>query len=196
MTTIEKPSTPVEPAHGEVVTEARHRLVHLHPPGYPTGVTVSLITLDNGRNQRRPNTFGPAGLISLDTAIDTAIAAQPDAIAIIGKPGSFAAGADLSQLVGSDRSAPEDFAALGRTRTQVMAELRTVGVNTQVLYIPVHLQPWYRRTFGYAVGKCPVAETFYGRALSLPLYPAMTDADVEQVIAAVHSLVPAMAAVA
>ena len=88
MTTIEKPSTPVEPAHGEVVTVARHRLVHLHSPGHPTGVTVSLITLDNGRNQQRPNTFGPQGLTSLDTAIDTAIAAQPDAIAITGKPGA------------------------------------------------------------------------------------------------------------
>ena len=70
MTTIERPSTAVEPAHGEVVTVADHRLVHLHSPGHPTGVTVSLITLDNGRNQQRPNTFGPQGLTSLDTAID------------------------------------------------------------------------------------------------------------------------------
>ncbi len=130
MTTIEKPSTAVEPAHGEVVTEARHRLVYLHPPVYPTGVTVSLITLDNGRNQQRPNTFGPAGLTSLDTAIDTAIAARPDAIAITGKPGSFAAGAELSQLVGSDRSAAEEFAALGH---RVFGRLRDAPVPTFAL---------------------------------------------------------------
>lgn len=81
-----------------------------------------------------------------------------------------------------------DFGALGRTRTQIMAELRTAGVGAHVLYIPVHLQPWYRRTYGYAPGKCPVAEAFYKRALSLPLFPAMTDADVDQVIGAVTSL--------
>jgi perosamine synthetase len=81
-----------------------------------------------------------------------------------------------------------DFRALGKTRTHVMAELRAADVGSQVLYIPVHLQPWYRRTYGYGVGKCPVAEMFYGRALSLPLYPAMTDVDVAHVIAAVHAL--------
>jgi len=84
-----------------------------------------------------------------------------------------------------------DFASLGCTRTQAMAELRAAGVGTQVLYIPVYLQPWYRRTYGYAPGKCPVAEAFYSRALSLPLFPGMTDDDVASVIAAVDSLVPA-----
>jgi perosamine synthetase len=81
-----------------------------------------------------------------------------------------------------------DFAALGRTRTEVMAGLRAAGVGTQVLYIPVHLQPWYRKTFGYGPGKCPVAESFYQQALSLPLFPAMTDADVGHVIESVRSL--------
>lgn len=81
-----------------------------------------------------------------------------------------------------------DFAALGRSRTEVMAELRAAGVGTQVLYIPVYLQPWYRRTYGYGPGKCPAAEAYYARALSLPLFPAMTDADVEQVISVVRSL--------
>ena len=87
-----------------------------------------------------------------------------------------------------------DFNALGRSRTQVMAELRAAGVGTQVLYIPVHLQPWYRQTYGYGPGKCPVAENFYARALSLPLFPSMTDADVQTVIAAVHALAPVHAA--
>jgi len=81
-----------------------------------------------------------------------------------------------------------DFGALGKTRTQAMDELRQIGVNTQVLYIPVHLQPWYRGTYGYGPAKCPVAENFYKHALSLPLYPAMSDADVERVIEAVRDL--------
>ena len=83
-----------------------------------------------------------------------------------------------------------DFSALGRTRSQVMAQLRTEGVGTQVLYILVHLPPWYREHYGYAPGKCPIAESFYSCALSLPLYPAMTDGDVESVIVAVQALEP------
>ncbi|HVS54015.1 MAG TPA: UDP-4-amino-4,6-dideoxy-N-acetyl-beta-L-altrosamine transaminase [Opitutaceae bacterium] len=81
-----------------------------------------------------------------------------------------------------------DFATLGRTRTAVMQELRAKGVGSQVLYIPVYLQPWYRRQFGYRAGKCPVAERNYRRTLSLPLYPAMTDEQVEHVIVTVRSL--------
>lgn len=81
-----------------------------------------------------------------------------------------------------------DFGALARTRTEAMAELRSKGIGTQVLYIPVHLQPWYRRTYGYGAGKCPVAEEFYRGCLSLPLYPAMTTREVQKVIEAVREL--------
>lgn len=87
-----------------------------------------------------------------------------------------------------------DFKALGRRRAQVMTALHETGVGTQVHYIPVHLQPWYRRTYGYGPGKCPVAEAAYERTLSLPLYPAMTDADVARVIQAVKSLAAVAAA--
>ena len=85
-----------------------------------------------------------------------------------------------------------DFPCLGKTRTQVMQELRERGVGTQVLYIPVYLQPWYRRTYSYAPGKCPNAEEFYARALSLPLYPSMSDADVVKVIQSVLSMKPSV----
>jgi dTDP-4-amino-4,6-dideoxygalactose transaminase len=84
-----------------------------------------------------------------------------------------------------------NFAALGKTRTQVMAELRQRGIGTQVHYIPVHLQPYYRNKYGYAVGKCPAAEAYYQRCLSLPLYPDLTDADVQRVIAGVKEVVTA-----
>jgi len=84
-----------------------------------------------------------------------------------------------------------DFSAIGKTRTEVMAELRAKGVGSQVLYIPVHLQPWYRKTYGYGIGKCPISEEYYHRALSLPLYPAMTDHDLKTVIHAMRGLSPA-----
>jgi dTDP-4-amino-4,6-dideoxygalactose transaminase len=81
-----------------------------------------------------------------------------------------------------------DFVRIGRTRTEVMRMLREQGIGSQVLYIPVHLQPWYRQTYGYAPGKCPVSEQFYARCLALPLYPALTDADVARVVKAVRAL--------
>lgn len=81
-----------------------------------------------------------------------------------------------------------NFSAISVSRTEVMTALRTKGVGTQVLYIPVHLQPYYRKHYGYGPGYCPVAESFYSKALSLPLYPAMSDQDVNTVIEAVCAL--------
>ena len=81
-----------------------------------------------------------------------------------------------------------DFPALGRSRSEVIAALREHGVGSQVLYIPVHLQPWYRHTYGYGPGKCPVAEAYYTRCLSLPLHPLLNGDDVARVIAAVREL--------
>ncbi len=81
-----------------------------------------------------------------------------------------------------------DFKALGKTRTAVMAELRSKGIGTQVLYIPVHLQPYYRQTYGYGHAKCPVAEHFYRQALSLPLFPSMVANEADNVIRACRSL--------
>ncbi|GLS03842.1 UDP-4-amino-4,6-dideoxy-N-acetyl-beta-L-altrosami ne transaminase [Chitiniphilus shinanonensis] len=81
-----------------------------------------------------------------------------------------------------------DFAALGLTRAQAMQRLLDLGVGSQVHYIPVHTQPWYRETYGYGPGDCPVAEAYYEQCLSLPLYPALTDDEVATVAAAVRSL--------
>lgn len=81
-----------------------------------------------------------------------------------------------------------DFDTLGMTRSKVMKDLREQGIGTQVLYIPVHLQPWYQKTYGYAPGKCPVAESYYTRSLSLPLYPEMKDEDVATVVRTVKAL--------
>lgn len=81
-----------------------------------------------------------------------------------------------------------DFARIGQTRAEVMARLSKAGVGTQVHYIPVHTQPWYRETYGTAAGDQPKAEAYYDRCLSLPLYPGMTDEDQGRVVAAVRAL--------
>lgn len=81
------------------------------------------------------------------------------------------------------------FAALGKTRVQVIQELRERGVGSQVHYAPVHLHPFYRTRLGTGLGLCPVAEAAYEKILSLPLFPKMTDEDVERVVAAVKEVV-------
>jgi len=63
---------------------------------------------------------------------------------------------------------------------------RKLGVN--VHYIPVHLQPYYQRCWGYRQGDFPIAERYYERAISIPLYPRMTDEDVQYVINSVREV--------
>lgn len=75
-----------------------------------------------------------------------------------------------------------DFKALGKSRKWVMETLVKERIGTQVHYIPVHEQPYYRKEFGYRHGELPNSEKYYEQALSLPLYPRMTDEEVGHVI--------------
>jgi UDP-4-amino-4,6-dideoxy-N-acetyl-beta-L-altrosamine transaminase len=68
-----------------------------------------------------------------------------------------------------------DFEAAGRSRREVMARLKAKGVGSQVHYIPVHRQPYWRARYGAL--DLPGADAFYARILSLPLFPAMRDGD-------------------
>jgi len=79
-----------------------------------------------------------------------------------------------------------DFGAVGKTRREVVDALKARGVGTQVHYIPVHLQPYYRELYGELY--LPGAEAWYSRCLSLPLYPGMEDGDVEQVAVALKDV--------
>ncbi|MCP4215612.1 MAG: UDP-4-amino-4,6-dideoxy-N-acetyl-beta-L-altrosamine transaminase [bacterium] len=81
-----------------------------------------------------------------------------------------------------------DFQTIGKTRTRVMEELKAKGIGTQVHYIPVHLQPYYRNNFGFKPGDFPEAEHYYSQCLSIPLYAKMSDEDVNRVIEAVKDL--------
>jgi UDP-4-amino-4,6-dideoxy-N-acetyl-beta-L-altrosamine transaminase len=75
-----------------------------------------------------------------------------------------------------------DFDKIGKTRKDVMEALKKKNIGTQVHYIPVHTQPYYRKHFKFRNSDFPIAEAFYKRALSLPLYPRMTNADMDYVI--------------
>ncbi|MBB6671695.1 UDP-4-amino-4,6-dideoxy-N-acetyl-beta-L-altrosamine transaminase [Cohnella nanjingensis] len=75
-------------------------------------------------------------------------------------------------------------------RDEVFERLHRENVGANLHYIPVYLHPYYR-DLGYARGLCPNAEWLYERILTLPLFPAMTDEDVDDVIRAVRSVIRA-----
>jgi dTDP-4-amino-4,6-dideoxygalactose transaminase len=77
---------------------------------------------------------------------------------------------------------------LAKAKGAIVEELAKRGIRTQVHYIPIHLQPYYRERFGFREGDFPIAEAYYRRALSLPLYPAMTEEEIERVIRGVTAL--------
>ncbi|MET8117975.1 3-hydroxyacyl-CoA dehydrogenase NAD-binding domain-containing protein [Micromonospora sp. NPDC005189] len=111
-------------APNEVVTKALLRQVNV--PGLDR--PAALITLDNGFDHTKPNTFGPGGLTSLDEAITAALAADPAFIAVTGKPYIFCVGADivgLPQL--ADRAQALEIGRLGH---RVFARLKDSTVPT------------------------------------------------------------------
>ena len=81
-----------------------------------------------------------------------------------------------------------DLAALGKTRSGIQAIFSKHGITVGIHYPAIHLFSLYRR-FGYGEGDFPVAERIGEQTLTLPLFPAMTEADVEQVCTTVTAIV-------
>jgi len=108
----------------EVMTKSLVRLVAvpgLHKP-------AALITLDNGYDHTRPNSFGPGGLASLDAALDQAFAADPAFVAVTGKPYVFSVGADITGFpLLTER---EQGLAIGRLGHRVFRRLTDSTVPT------------------------------------------------------------------
>lgn len=74
-------------------------------------------------------------------------------------------------------------------RGEIMRGLQESGIGVSINFIPLHLLTYYRERFGYRPGMFPVAEDIGARTISLPLYPKLTDEEVEYVIAAVRRTV-------
>ena len=115
-----------EGAPEEVITQSLVRDVDLTPFGFKG--SLALITLDNGLDHTRPNTLGPQSLLALDAAITDAAARTPAAIAIIGKPFIFAAGADLSGL--AFLNTRDQAVAIGKLGHDVFRRLDELGIPT------------------------------------------------------------------
>ena len=75
--------------------------------------------------------------------------------------------------------------ALTIDRNRFINELKQRGIGSSVHFIPLHRHPFYRNTFGYNAADFPVSEWLYERIISLPVYPGMTDGDVDFVIESV-----------
>lgn len=74
-------------------------------------------------------------------------------------------------------------------RKGIFEAFQKEGIGVQVHYLPLHLQPFFKKKFGYKVGDFPIAEKYYKKAITLPLFPKMTDGDVRYIIRSVKSII-------
>ncbi len=81
-----------------------------------------------------------------------------------------------------------NFGAIGKTRADLMRKLKEIGIGSQVHYIPVPAQPFYRR-LGHNPDMYPNSQDYYRQALSIPLFYELTDSQQDQVIAAIKEMV-------
>jgi len=75
------------------------------------------------------------------------------------------------------------------SRREIFEALRAENIGVNVHYIPVHLQPYYQKRFGYRRGDFPKAENYYSKAITLPIFPKMSDKDIDNVIKAVKKVI-------
>lgn len=76
---------------------------------------------------------------------------------------------------------------LGKSHRQVFESLRVAGIGVNLHYIPVHRQPYYER-MGFKAGYCPEAEQYYAEAISLPMYPGLTEVQQLRVVDALSKV--------
>lgn len=75
-------------------------------------------------------------------------------------------------------------------RLATFSALRRAGIGVQVHYIPIYRHPYYRDVLGYPQDGCPATEDYYWSAISLPIFPAMTQTDIERVVVELRAALP------
>jgi dTDP-4-amino-4,6-dideoxygalactose transaminase len=75
-----------------------------------------------------------------------------------------------------------DFNKLSLSKPKFFEKMKQAGINLQVHYIPIHLQPYYVKNYGFNLGDFPVSERFYRKEFSLPIFPALSIDDVRLVV--------------
>ena len=74
-------------------------------------------------------------------------------------------------------------------RKKIFEALQENGLGVQVHYVPLHFQPFYKNRFGYKKGYFPVVERYYERAITLPLFPKMTDEEFKRTVRIVKKVI-------
>ena len=82
-----------------------------------------------------------------------------------------------------------DFKKLGKSRNQVMHELKNYNIGSQVLYIPVHLQPYYLKKYDFKNGDFPLAEKYYENFLSIPIFPDLKKKEIIYTISQINKTI-------
>lgn len=82
-----------------------------------------------------------------------------------------------------------DLKKLKKSKKELMEELKKRGVGSQVHYIPVYRQPYYEKNFPVKLSEFPVCEKYYKSALTLPLFPRMSEQDIDHVIKTILEMV-------
>jgi UDP-4-amino-4,6-dideoxy-N-acetyl-beta-L-altrosamine transaminase len=75
-----------------------------------------------------------------------------------------------------------NFEKLPINKPEFFNIMKQVGINLQVHYIPVHLQPFYQKNYGFTAGDFPISESFYRNEVSLPIYPDLSTEDISSVV--------------
>jgi len=80
------------------------------------------------------------------------------------------------------------FDNLKISKIEFFEKMKEKNIRLQVHYIPVHLQPYYKDNFGFKEGDYPIAENFYKQEISIPMYPALEDDDLEYIVKTIKEL--------
>ncbi len=80
------------------------------------------------------------------------------------------------------------YPILLENRDEFYYKAREIGLNLQVHYIPVHTQPYYQN-LGFKIGDYPISEEYYRKTISLPLYPALNNKDVENICTRINNII-------
>jgi len=81
-----------------------------------------------------------------------------------------------------------DFDKLGLNKKEYFIDMKKINVNFQVHYIPIHIQPFYMKKYGFKLGDFSISETFYNREVSLPIYPLLNNEDADKICSLINDL--------
>ena len=83
-----------------------------------------------------------------------------------------------------------EFERLSLSKAEFFIRMKESGINLQVHYIPIHLQPFYRKNYKFKIGDLPISEEFYTKAISLPVFPSLKKNNMSKVKKEIFNLLP------